>query len=65
VSGFKIGLTGYALRWKVTDVWSGGAYGPEASVLTCAIVMALLIFLRRAPVVRREALLLAPRGQEA
>ena len=49
VSGFKMGVTGYPVRWHVSDLWSGGAYGPEASVLTCGIIVALLWVLHRAP----------------
>jgi membrane protease YdiL (CAAX protease family) len=65
VSGFRIGMTGYSLDWKVSSFWSGGAYGPEASVLTSLIVVALLVFLRRAPVIETEAPLLALSRQEA
>lgn len=49
VSGFRMGVTGYTVRWHVSDLWSGGAYGPEASVLTCGIVLALLWLLHKAP----------------
>ena len=49
VSGFRMGVTGYTVRWHVPDLWSGGAYGPEASVLTCGIVVGLLWVLHRAP----------------
>ena len=49
VSGFRMGVTGYTVRWHVSDLWSGGAYGPEASVLTCGIIIALLWVLHRAP----------------
>jgi membrane protease YdiL (CAAX protease family) len=55
VSGFKMGVTGYAIRWNVSDLWSGGAYGPEASVLTCGVIVALLWVLRRAPVQPSDA----------
>jgi membrane protease YdiL (CAAX protease family) len=65
LSGFKIGVTGYALRWRVSDLWSGGAYGPEASVLTCGIIAAFLFFLRKAPLSRSEPVLLARRSLEA
>lgn len=65
LSGFKIGVTGYVLRWNVSDLWSGGAYGPEASVLTCGVIAAFLIFLRRAPVRQGESFLLTRRGPEA
>ncbi len=60
VSGFKMGLTGYALHWKVSEVWSGGAYGPEASVLTCLVVLALMVLIWRMPLRSTQALLLVP-----
>jgi membrane protease YdiL (CAAX protease family) len=47
LSGFTMGVTGYALRWKIPDLWSGGVYGPEAGVLTCGVVIALLFALKR------------------
>jgi len=50
VSGFKMGVTGFVVRWRVSDLWSGGAYGPEASALTCGIIVALLVVLYRAPI---------------
>jgi membrane protease YdiL (CAAX protease family) len=65
LSGFKIGLTGYALRWRVSELWSGGEYGPEAGVLTTFVVVALLVFLRKAPLLRSPAPLLDDRKQEA
>jgi hypothetical protein len=65
LSGFTMGLTGYAVRWNVSDLWSGGAYGPEASVLTCGIIVALMFFLYRAPVHPQRPLLETGREQEA
>jgi hypothetical protein len=47
LSGFTMGVTGYELRWKTTDLISGGAYGPEGSVLTTAIVIALFFVVHR------------------
>jgi len=47
LSGFTMGVTGYALRWRTGDLWSGGAYGPEGSVLTTIIVIALFFAVRR------------------
>jgi hypothetical protein len=47
LSGFTMGVTGYALHWKAGELWSGGAYGPEGSVLTTAIVFVLFFVLRR------------------
>lgn len=65
LSGFKIGMTGYALRWHVSDLWSGGAYGPEAGVMTTAVIVAILVFLKKAPLAYTEAPLIASRRQEA
>jgi hypothetical protein len=33
LSGFTIQVVGYQLVWKAGDLWSGGTYGPEASLL--------------------------------
>ena len=52
LSGFTMGVTGYELRWKTTDLVSGGAYGPEGSVLTTAIVVALFFVVHRFTVER-------------
>jgi len=43
------------VRWRVSDLWSGGSYGPEASVLTCGIIVALIVLLYRAPIQPPEA----------
>jgi hypothetical protein len=47
LSGFTMGVTGYELRWKTTALVSGGAYGPEGSVLTTAVVVALFFLVHR------------------
>jgi len=65
LSGFTMGVTGYAVRWKVADLWSGGAYGPEASVLTCGAILALMVFLHKAPVHPQRPMLVAGQVQEA
>ncbi len=41
LSGFTMGVMGYALRWKAGDLWSGGGYGPEGSVLTTSLLKTL------------------------
>jgi uncharacterized protein len=41
LSGFTIRIMGYALNANAGGFWSGGAYGPEGSVLTTAAVAAL------------------------
>jgi membrane protease YdiL (CAAX protease family) len=48
LSGFTMGVTGYALRWRSGDLWSGGAYGPEGSILTTGIVVVLFFVIQRA-----------------
>jgi hypothetical protein len=47
LSGFTIGVTGYGLLWRAGALWSGGAYGPEGSVLTTGVVVALFFLLLR------------------
>ena len=47
LSGFTMGVTGYALRWQTTDLWSGGAYGLEGGLCTTLVVMALFFLLYR------------------
>jgi len=58
LSGFTMGITGFAVRWKIGDLWSGGAYGPEGGLLTSAIVVALFFYLRKAPLQHQDAFLL-------
>jgi hypothetical protein len=50
LSGFNMGVTGYALRWKIPDLWSGGPYGPEGGLLTTGIVLILIVVIARMPV---------------
>jgi len=63
LSGFTMNLTGYALRWKAGALWSGGDYGPEASILTTIMLLLLFVGVRRAPVRRQSAFLLKHRGE--
>jgi hypothetical protein len=48
LSGFTMGVTGYALRWRVGDLWSGGGYGPEGSLSVTLIVIVLFAAVQRA-----------------
>src|SRR5260370_4156451 len=50
LSGFTMGMTGYAMHWKISDLWSGGVYGPVAGLLTTIVITPLLGFLYKAPV---------------
>lgn len=61
LSGFTMGLTGYELQFNASRLWSGGAYGPEASLLTSFAVVLLAVWLARAPIERQTALLNSPR----
>mgnify|MGYP005810165839 CR=1 FL=1 len=58
VSGYIMGVTGYALHWSASDLMSGGQYGPEASLVTFPVLVLLFVYLRRAPIVRHPAFLL-------
>jgi hypothetical protein len=54
VSGLRMKVTGYEMSWTAGRLWSGGEYGPEASILTSVVLIALFVYLRKAPV-RRQA----------
>ncbi len=64
VSGLKIGMTGYALEWSAGKLWSGGDYGPEGSILTTAVMVALVAYLWKAPVRQQVSPLLDPPAEE-
>jgi uncharacterized protein len=55
LSGLKIfrEILGYEAVWKTDSIWSGGAYGPEASVLTSASLVILGVYLWKAPIRRQ------------
>jgi hypothetical protein len=59
LSGFRMTVTGYALRWRMEPVWTGGEYGPEGGLLTSLVVVLLAFYLWKAPI-RRQTPLLAP-----
>lgn len=61
VSGFTMGLTGYQLAGHGSELWSGGAYGPEASLVTTGVIVVLVFALHRAPI-RQQELALMPMG---
>jgi len=65
LSGFTMGVTGYSMQWKVGDLWSGGAYGPEGGLLTSAVVIALFFYLHKAPIQHQEAFLLGEQAVDA
>jgi len=60
VSGLRMKVTGYEMSWTAGNLWSGGAYGPEASLLTSAVLILLFFYLRKAPVRRQPSPLTDP-----
>jgi len=60
VSGLRMKMTGHEMVWSAGSLWSGGEYGPEASVLTSAIMVALAVYLWKAPIRRRRSPLTDP-----
>lgn len=64
LSGFTMGVTGYVMHYKVSGVWSGEGYGPEAGLLTLLVLPALGYYLHRAPVLRQPANLVPRLSEE-
>ncbi len=60
VSGLRMKVTGYEMSWTAGSLWSGGEYGPEASILTSAVLIALFVYLRKAPIRRQVSPLTDP-----
>lgn len=60
VSGLKMKMTGYELRWSAGNLWSGGDYGPEGSILASVAMIALGVYLWKAPIRRQPSPLLDP-----
>jgi membrane protease YdiL (CAAX protease family) len=60
LSGLTIRVTRYQLVWKAGDLWSGGSYGPEASLLASGTLAVLFLVLWVTPVRRGWAYLLDP-----
>jgi membrane protease YdiL (CAAX protease family) len=53
LSGFTMGVPGsalvsYELHWNASEIWSGGAYGFEGSVMTTMAVLVLFFVIQRA-----------------
>lgn len=58
LSGLTIRVTEYKLVWNAGDVWSGGNYGPEASLAASAVLVILFVALWKTPVRRGWAYIL-------
>jgi membrane protease YdiL (CAAX protease family) len=58
-------ITGHEMVWRAGDLWSGGGYGPEASVLTSAVLIPLFVYLWKAPIRRQPSPLTDLPGESA
>jgi len=58
LSGFTMGVTGYSIHWNIGGLWSGGDYGPEGGLLTSAVLVLLVVYLRKVPIQHQEPFLL-------
>jgi len=58
LSGFTMSVTGYSMHWNIGALWSGGDYGPEGGLLTTAILVLLVVYLRKVPIQHQDAFLL-------
>jgi uncharacterized protein len=65
LSGFTIKLVGYQLVWNTGDLWSGGTYGPEASLLATGVLLVLFVTILKVPVRRGTAYLLDPAPEDS
>ncbi len=64
LSGFTIRVTEYQLVWKAGVLWSGGSYGPEASLLASLVLLVLAWVVWKMPVRKDRAWLLDPEDSE-
>jgi membrane protease YdiL (CAAX protease family) len=60
LSGLRMNVTGHEMSWTAGVLWSGGEYGPEASILTSAALVLLSLYLWKAPVRRQFSPLTDP-----
>lgn len=60
LSGLRMNVTGHEMSWTAGAVWSGGEYGPEASVLTSGALFLLSLYLWKAPIRRQPSPLTDP-----
>jgi membrane protease YdiL (CAAX protease family) len=60
LSGLRIKVTGYEMSWTAGRLWSGGQYGPEASILTSVVLLALFAYLWKVPIRRQPSPLTDP-----
>jgi membrane protease YdiL (CAAX protease family) len=60
LSGLRMNVTGHEMSWTAGALWSGGEYGPEASLLTSGALLLLSLYLWKAPVRRQFSPLTDP-----
>jgi len=48
------------MSWTAGDLWSGGEYGPEASLLTILVLVLLWLYIWKIPVRRQASPLIDP-----
>jgi membrane protease YdiL (CAAX protease family) len=60
VSGLRMKMTGHEMVWTVGNLWSGGDYGPEASLLTSIVMIVLAVYIWKAPIRRQPSPLTDP-----
>jgi membrane protease YdiL (CAAX protease family) len=65
LSGFTLGLTGYGLNWHGAAWLSGADYGPEGSLYTTLVCVALALWLGRSRIEHQGTLLLDARRRPA
>jgi len=53
------------MTWSAGDLWSGGKYGPEASVLTLGVLALLFLYIRSVRVGRQTSPLIDPPSEGA
>ncbi|MBZ5725244.1 MAG: CPBP family intramembrane metalloprotease [Acidobacteriia bacterium] len=58
-------VTGHEMMWTAGKLWSGGEYGPEASVLTSGVMILLFAYIWKAPVRRQPSPLTDPPAESA
>ena len=49
ISGITMRVTGYEMTWNAGPLWSGGAYGPEGSMVTSGVLALMLLLVWKYP----------------
>lgn len=60
LSGLRMDVTGHEMVWTAGRLWSGGDYGPEASLLTSGVLILLFAYLWKTPLRRQNSPLTDP-----